>query len=134
MSFAWGSLVRNHSLSLSLSCLAVAGCSSNTVDLSPPVEDAAPPTDTAPGSCQLADRSCTDYTGAMYTASSTQTACDFAGGTEIAAPCPSAHRVGSCLFDAGKPSEQTVRYYSPAFTVDTAQSSCTAVKGTFTPG
>jgi len=87
------------------------------------------------GSCTIqAGKTCFDYPGSAYTASSVKDACSrLPSGVHSATACATTNRVGSCQISVGQATEQSVRYYASGFTTQRAQINCTAQSGTFTP-
>jgi len=79
------------------------------------------------GSCSTATpRTCTDYTGAAWSAPGTGSqTCTAAGmgATYSSAACSATGRVGSCVVNSGQSSEVVLRFYPPSTTA-TAQAAC----------
>lgn len=95
------------------------------------------------GSCNnVASGMCMEYTGADYQVLTMQRLCESQKSTYLIGACPTEGLVGSCLWNKGKRSEVTSRYYTtfPGFGVTllaegvaaAGEEQCTMVKGEWT--
>ncbi|MBK8695475.1 MAG: hypothetical protein IPN17_25180 [Deltaproteobacteria bacterium] len=108
--------MKKQSMMVLVAAMLGAGCG----DL---IEDILP----SRGSCSTATpRTCTDYTGAAWSAPGTGSqTCTAAGmgATYSSAACSTSGRVGSCVVNSGQSSEVVLRFYPPSTTA-TAQAAC----------
>ena len=82
------------------------------------------------GTCTIqGGKVCFDYPGSSYTTATINSSCPKTGGVRGTGSCPTAMRVGSCTVFGGQGTEQTVRYYAPGFTTQSAETNCKAQSG-----